>query len=687
MSASVERVTDDGGQRGSDARDAVVWIVHRRDRGRAALLRLVGDRAAQTIAGAPADELFASAPEPHAIVLGLEGDFEPELEFVHRTQGRLAGSHWILLARRSEQDEVRRLFDTLPAEILPYPPDPGRLRRSIRTGLALRTSDPLSRRRSRDLLAARFAHWFADLELPELLRTLDPDLARVPILILGEPGTGRGLVARYIHEFGGGRTARSGLSLIHVPCTERDRSGDLLARVRDAIGAAGGVGNVSWTLWLEDVHRLRPEVQLQLRGWIEFGLPPGPTPIPALRWIASADSGEDPASALDPALARALSGVAIRIPPLRERPEAIEPFVADTALRWSRTHGRRIQRFGNDALQALREYPWPGNLEELEAVVERTLAASAADPLREEHLRFDVASEPETPLRVPAPGTSRTGPAAEPRPPAPPPRPAATAPRAGPADTAFATVPATERPGAEPASQALETRPDSAAREGDATDAVQRLVGAVSHELRNPLTTIRTFTELMPEHFDDEEFRTRFAELVGSDVRRMEAVLEQLQELAGLSTGERKPVDVAAMLEALLDERRDAIRARSLLVLRELDRGQPLVLADGVHLQRALAGMLDRALTMVPERGDVYLASRHHDGGPGAGPSVRILLRFDHGRRDRAPVVEGTTEVEASLEFIVAEAVVRAQGGSLTLDTTENQEAVVVIDLPAPAAA
>ena len=60
-------------------------------------------------------------------------------------------------------------------------------------------------------------------------------------------------------------------------------------------------------------------------------------------------------------------------------------------------------------------------------------------------------------------------------------------------------------------------------------------------------------------------------------------------------------------------------------------------------------------------------------------------MRFDNGRRDRAPVVAGTTEIEASLEFIVAEAVMRSQGGRLTLDTTDNQEVVVVIDLPASA--
>ncbi|MGH0036150.1 MAG: histidine kinase dimerization/phospho-acceptor domain-containing protein [Myxococcota bacterium] len=649
---------------GPGARGTIIWIIHRHDRGRAALMRLVGDGAATTVVGAPTDDLFASAPEPDAVVLGLEGDFELELEFVHRTQGRLAGSHWILLAGRGELDEVRRLFDTLPAEVLGYPPDPARLRRSIRAGLAQRPNDPLSRRRSRDLLAARFAHWFADLELPELIRTLDPQLGRVPVLIVGEPGTGRSLVARYIHEFGGNRLTRAAGSLIHVPCTERDHSSDLLGRIHDAIRAAGGGGNIAWTLWLQDVQRLPLDVQLQLRGWVEFGLPPGPVPIPALRWIATAsdDSADDPAGALDPALARVLSGIAVRVPPLRERVDAIEPVVADTAQRWSRTHRRQLQRFGDDALRGLREYPWPGNLEELEAVVERTLAGSAADPIREEHLRFDVSNETAVALRAPEPESNGAAPPAR-------------------APEAVSRPEPAARP-SEPQRPAVSEPP--AGPSSSQSDAVQRLVGAVSHELRNPLTTIRTFTELLPEHFDDEEFRTRFAELVGSDVRRMEEALGRLQELAGLGAGERKPVDVAAMLEELLDERRDTIRARSLLVLRELDRAEPFALADGIQLQRALGGMLDRALALVPERGDVYLASRHHESGAGGRPTVRVLLRFDQGRRDRAPTVEGTTEAEASLEFIVAEAVVRAQGGSLTLDTTENQEAVVVIDLPAP---
>lgn len=226
--------------------------------------------------------------------------------------------------------------------------------------------------------------------------------------------------------------------------------------------------------------------------------------------------------------------------------------------------------------------------------------------------------------------------------------------------------------------------PASTASDEDAEEAWRRLVSAVAHEVRNPLTSIRTFAELLPERFDDPEFRERFSDLVGNDVRRIEDVVTQLQEMSGDQETERKSVDVAAMLEELLDERRDLIRARNLLVLRELDRGQPFVLADPVQLRAALAGLLDRSLELVPERGDVYLASRHHASGLRGSAAVRILLRFHGGSRDRAPMVEGVSQAEASVQFALAEAVVRGQGGTLTLDTSDPAESVVVIDLPAP---
>ena len=108
------------------------------------------------------------------MLLGVAGDFEAELEFAHRFGPRLAGTAWVLLARPLDAPEVARLFDALPATLVPIASDAALLRRRVRAALAKRRAAALTTRQRRDALAARFARWFGDLELPALLAATDP---------------------------------------------------------------------------------------------------------------------------------------------------------------------------------------------------------------------------------------------------------------------------------------------------------------------------------------------------------------------------------------------------------------------------------------------------------------------------------------------------------------------------------
>ena len=134
------------------------------------------------------------------------------------------------------------------------------------------------------------------------------------------------------------------------------------------------------------------------------------------------------------------------------------------------------------------------------------------------------------------------------------------------------------------------------------------------------------------------------------------------------------------------------IQERHLLGLKELDRNQPFVLADEMQLDRAFSGLFETAFSMVPERGDVYLASKHNAQGYAGAPIIRILLRYHNpsiGRplsdliEDDGFRIEGVTPPETALEFLIAEAIIKAQGGSMTIDSTDGQETVIVVDLPA----
>jgi signal transduction histidine kinase len=214
----------------------------------------------------------------------------------------------------------------------------------------------------------------------------------------------------------------------------------------------------------------------------------------------------------------------------------------------------------------------------------------------------------------------------------------------------------------------------------DAT--LRRLADAVSHEVRNPLTAIRTFAELLPERYGDRDFRSRFASYVTDGVERVDRVIDALGKLAALGPPDRKPVDVSMLLETALDARRQQIRDRHLLVLKELDSARPLALCDAEQMKFAFEVLLDRALEMLPERGDLYLASRRHEAGLRGGPSVRVLLRLQTPGRSAAPG-RGLSPAENSLGLAIAEAVAKAQGGSVAIASSDPNETLFLMDLPA----
>ncbi|MGI9431949.1 MAG: histidine kinase dimerization/phospho-acceptor domain-containing protein [Myxococcota bacterium] len=670
-----------------------IWIIHRDERLRAALARLSGVGDGGRL-GAPDDAAWTTAPTPQVVVLGLSGDLDAELEFAHRHASRLPGARWLLVCPREERAEADRLFDSLPAERIDFPPTAAELRAQIRSATARRPVDGLARRQLRDAVANRFARWFSDLELPEVLRALDPRLAGVPLLVRGEPGTGRTLLSRYVHAFGGS----AGGTWLELPCARSPRPADLLDWLREA-EASAAPDPAQLTICLGDADALSPAAQQTVRAWVELGLPPGIGTFPRVRWIATvADDltmGVGMARALTPDLtpdlAQALAGLSVRIPPLRERPEAIEALTRDTALAWSTARGTPQRVFAPDALAALGRHPWPGNQRELEAVIARTLAAEGTDPIHADRLRFHAEGpEPAVPDLDEAFATLTPVPESRAAAPAPP---ISESPPVAPVGATQATQPAGRDSAAplrgkpEPTAAPAKSPADQS-RADDPADEVRRLVRSLAHEVRNPLVAIRTFASLLPERADDPQFREEFSRVVGADVDRLVGVLDRLGSFAELEEGEPERVDVAAVLEGCLEESRGEIEQRRLLVLKELDRTQPHALAHPQAVELALGFLLQRALAWMPDRADLYLASRRQPGGLHGQPSQRIVFRFYRPGGRGAPTDAATAALgdrETDLGLMLSEQLVSSQHGTLTFDDTHADETVILIDLPAAA--
>jgi nitrogen-specific signal transduction histidine kinase len=194
---------------------------------------------------------------------------------------------------------------------------------------------------------------------------------------------------------------------------------------------------------------------------------------------------------------------------------------------------------------------------------------------------------------------------------------------------------------------------------------------------------IRTFARILPKRFEDAELG-RFAGLVGVAVDRIAQVVERLSRFAELGAPARAPVDLARLVETLLDAQRAEIQARGLVVLKQLEAEHSHCSGDEAQLRFALEGVLERVLGLVPERGDLYVATRRLERAPGGGPGLRLSLRFraPQGLAARAGA-PGVSLAEAALEFALAEAVVRSHAGRFEVVPGPGEDTTLLVDLPA----
>ena len=221
----------------------------------------------------------------------------------------------------------------------------------------------------------------------ELLRLID----RVThldstVLITGESGVGKGLVARIIHHQG----PRSSAPLVTVSCTALSRDlveAELFGHEKGAFTGAHSrrMGKVEaahqGTLFLDEVGDIPLELQpklltvLQDRAFQRIG---SAKTFPVdVRIIAA--THQDLASLCEEKRFRndlyfRLNVLPIHIPPLRARREDVKPLAEHILEKISSRRGEEPFRLSPDALQALSSYPWPGNVRELENVLERTVA-------------------------------------------------------------------------------------------------------------------------------------------------------------------------------------------------------------------------------------------------------------------------------------------------------------------------
>ncbi|MCC2639671.1 MAG: Sigma-54 dependent DNA-binding response regulator [Nitrospira sp.] len=249
----------------------------------------------------------------------------------------------------------------------------------------------------------------------ELVKRLAQEVAQTDatVLITGESGTGKDLLARAIHL----SSPRAQGPMVALNCAgipehllESELFGYEKGAFTDAKKAKPGRFQMAdrGTLFLDEIGEMSLTAQAKLLRVLEEHViePLGSVRSTAVDIrIIAATNQELPdlikAGRFRLDLYYRLNVYQLRIPALRERPEDIEPILTQFLDRARRERGSRIRGIAADALALLRQYPWPGNVRELHNVVEWLTITCKQEEVAREHLPASLQAFCGRPMEVP----------------------------------------------------------------------------------------------------------------------------------------------------------------------------------------------------------------------------------------------------------------------------------------------
>ena len=333
---------------------------------------------------------------------GAEG-----LDLLARLQGLEAAPPVVVMTAWASIDGAVEAMRRGARDFIEKPWDNRRLLATLRTqvelGRALRNSQRLERENRalrKEGLPELIAESPAMRPVLKLMERIGPSDANV--LILGEHGTGKEIVARWLHA-ASGRAERALVAVNLGGIPEGVFESELLGHVKGAFTDAKGdrVGRFELadggTLFLDEIANLPLSQQAKLLRVLETGeferVGASKTQRVNVRVISAtnADIHADAAAGkFRQDLLFRLNTVELRLPPLRERREDVPLLGTHFLGRYATRYRKPITGFAPDAMESLLKHPWPGNVRELDHTIERAVLMAEATVVRARDLGLDA---------------------------------------------------------------------------------------------------------------------------------------------------------------------------------------------------------------------------------------------------------------------------------------------------------
>jgi two-component system response regulator HydG len=383
---------------------------------------LVGDEAAledvaralhedhyRVISKESAEQALHSVPDsvPDVCVVRFEPSAGDTGELLQRLHGLDAGLGIVVLLPRGVDGEALTTVRAAADMFLSEPVDSTQLLLSVERALETRALR-LETERLRQCLRSHEGSGLGSLvgsspAMQEIYRVAKRVAgARAPLLISGEPGTGKEELARTIHALG----PHGDAPFVVVRCAAMGEGQERAAvfgaaAEREGDPRAGGAFAEArgGTLFLDEVGVMAPASQAELLRVLDDQASLDVRIIAATTRDLAGDVAD---GRLREDLFHRLSMVQVEIPPLRARGSDVLLLANHFLGRYAAAENtKEVQGFSEEARAKILSHPWPGNVRELEKAIARAVALSSGPLIQAEDLPIDIGSRRPTPLQVP----------------------------------------------------------------------------------------------------------------------------------------------------------------------------------------------------------------------------------------------------------------------------------------------
>ena len=218
------------------------------------------------------------------------------------------------------------------------------------------------------------------------------------------------------------------------------------------------------------------------------------------------------------------------------------------------------------------------------------------------------------------------------------------------------------------------------------------LAARLAHEIKNPMTAIRTFIQILPEKFDDPEFRNSFHKIALEETERVNGLIVELLDLVNTEESHFEPTDLHGLIEKMVMLISPQSKARRITVATFLSGDIEKVTLDAKKIKQTILNILSNAIETTPPQGKVEIftsISKHdnskrqieieiRDSGPGIPPEIEEEI-FDpyFSTKHKSKLHKGT-----GLGLFIAHQNIQAHDGTIEINREYTDGASFKISIP-----